>query len=76
MTRVSNKHDSYAKVEVRLLRTSEKAVLVAQVDGDVNEWIPRTLFSLASEAAVDAANLGDVLKIEVRAWKLRELGFD
>lgn len=77
-------HDKYRRIEVRLLRHSEGAIRVAKV-ADVADshsnvqgaegWIPRTLFAFHSEQVLDSLAPGGTAEVEVREWKLRELGF-
>lgn len=73
MTRTSDKHDRYKTVTARFLGTTEKAAKL-QRDGDT-QWIPYTLMSYSAEELVTESGLGEDLELEIREWKLRELGW-
>jgi len=73
MTRVSDQRDRYATVECQYLERTAKAVRLEK-DGDP-QWFPWSLLSYAAEETLEGEPPGSVVELEIRAWKLKELGW-
>lgn len=74
MTRVSDKKDRYARVSVNVVKTTEKAVILNK-DGD-QQPVPRSLLSFHAEKLIsDPRSKGTTQIIEIKEWKLLELGW-
>ena len=76
MTRTKNKGDRYAKTSVFKKTATMNAARVAHIDHpEDEEWIPLSLFYHMGESAFKSAKIDDEVRIEVREWKLLELGW-
>jgi hypothetical protein len=73
MTRTSDKRDRYKSITVTYHSRSVKAVQLIR-DGDA-QWIPWTLLSYSAEDLLEGEGPGTIVDLEIREWKLRELGW-
>lgn len=73
MTRVSDKRDRYASVTVTYNGRTSKAVNLIR-DGEA-QWIPWSLLSYAAEEVLEGEGPGAIVELEIREWKLKELGW-
>jgi len=81
MTRTQNKHDAYARVSVMQVNATSSAVKLIRMNDDDTEtegeevWIPRSLLSHSAESYLDRAGFNAPVSVEIRKWKLVQLGW-
>lgn len=73
MTRLGNANDKYGTVSAMVTGQSAKAWFMNR-DGD-QQTIAKQLLSYSSEQEIDSSGLGVTLTLEIKEWKLREIGW-
>lgn len=73
MTRLGNSNDKYGTVVVMVTGQTGKAWFMNR-DGD-QQTVAKQLVSYSSEQEIESSGFGIKLILEIKEWKLRELGW-